>query len=421
MSIPAINTDMNIISALDDEPNDVGGLTPDQLKAKFDAGGNTLKTYINTILIPSITAEITAKISAAALASGNLPSGGTTGQALVKRSDGDYDAEWVIPDIDIPHGGTGGKTAAEARTNIGAISQVDLAAKVVPFVYNSYQMMMANYYDEKYTSYKKNLLFDGFLDAAGIASRSDALCHQSGELCLTSSGQGDLVSGLSSSYAANYLSRAFTASGNGRLTGVEFRFQSNYDTAYDGFPIDIVVSHGNTDNVISYTDYRQPNVGAYAVVDVSFTLDTPLDLLDGESYIVTIRKHLGVPSINLNLYTGLSDEYLGGTIHIAPEAGTEAAMTSVAHDIPACGTLAAWVRHSGGSVALSLTDSAGTVHSLTAGDTTDTVNLQTGAACKETAFSLNAAVPDGAAAVTLTVTLGTDAKAEVFDYGMALI
>ncbi|MCI2106855.1 MAG: hypothetical protein LKK00_09105 [Intestinimonas sp.] len=303
-----------------------------------------------------------------------------------------------------------------------AQAQADRAVKsLIPVSYNVYQLMLQSYYENKYTGYKKALLFDGFLDTAGIASRSDALCHQSGELCLTSSGQGDLASGLSSSYAANYLSRAFTASGNGRLTGVEFRFQSNYDTAYDGFPIDIVVSHGNTDNVISYTDYRQPNVGAYAMVDVSFTLDTPVDLLDGESYIVTIRRHSGVPSINLNLYTGLSDEYLGGTIHITPEAGTEAAMTSVAHTIPACGTLAAWVRHSGGSVALSLTDSAGTVHSLTADDTEDAVNLQTGDTCKETAFSLTNDIPEGNAALTLTLTRGDDSKMEVFDYGLILI
>lgn len=47
MAFTKITKDMNIIAALDDEPNDVGGLTAAQLKAKFDEGGLALKTFIN--------------------------------------------------------------------------------------------------------------------------------------------------------------------------------------------------------------------------------------------------------------------------------------------------------------------------------------------------------------------------------------
>ena len=42
--------DLDIIAALDDEPNDVGGLTAAQLKAKFDQGAKTLADYINDTL-----------------------------------------------------------------------------------------------------------------------------------------------------------------------------------------------------------------------------------------------------------------------------------------------------------------------------------------------------------------------------------
>ena len=38
-----LNGDLNIIQKLDDEPNDVGGLTSAQLKAKFDEAGNVIK------------------------------------------------------------------------------------------------------------------------------------------------------------------------------------------------------------------------------------------------------------------------------------------------------------------------------------------------------------------------------------------
>lgn len=47
--------DLDIIQKLDDEPNDVGGLTAAELKAKFDEAGNTIKKYINNTLLPGIS------------------------------------------------------------------------------------------------------------------------------------------------------------------------------------------------------------------------------------------------------------------------------------------------------------------------------------------------------------------------------
>lgn len=52
MSLPQLTTDLNIIQALDDEPNDVGGLSAAQLKAKFDEAVGYIKTYLNDTLIP---------------------------------------------------------------------------------------------------------------------------------------------------------------------------------------------------------------------------------------------------------------------------------------------------------------------------------------------------------------------------------
>lgn len=57
MAFEKFNKDMKIISALDDEPNDVGGLTAAELKAKFDEGGEAIKRYLNDTLIPAVIAE----------------------------------------------------------------------------------------------------------------------------------------------------------------------------------------------------------------------------------------------------------------------------------------------------------------------------------------------------------------------------
>lgn len=56
MSMERLTKDMNIIARLDDEPNDVGGLTAAQLKAKFDEGGVELKRYLNEVLLPALEA-----------------------------------------------------------------------------------------------------------------------------------------------------------------------------------------------------------------------------------------------------------------------------------------------------------------------------------------------------------------------------
>ena len=45
MALARFEKDMAIISALDDEPNDVGGLTAAELKAKFDEGGQAIKQF----------------------------------------------------------------------------------------------------------------------------------------------------------------------------------------------------------------------------------------------------------------------------------------------------------------------------------------------------------------------------------------
>lgn len=50
MALSKFTKDMGIIAALDDEPNDVGGLSAAELKAKFDEGGQALKEYLNNTL-----------------------------------------------------------------------------------------------------------------------------------------------------------------------------------------------------------------------------------------------------------------------------------------------------------------------------------------------------------------------------------
>ena len=54
MAITYFTEDLNIIQKLDDQPNDVGGLSADELKQKFDESCNRIKGFLNNSLIPEL-------------------------------------------------------------------------------------------------------------------------------------------------------------------------------------------------------------------------------------------------------------------------------------------------------------------------------------------------------------------------------
>lgn len=56
MALTEFQDDLNIIQKLDDEPNDVGGLTAAELKAKFDEAGLIIQNWLNTVLLPALVA-----------------------------------------------------------------------------------------------------------------------------------------------------------------------------------------------------------------------------------------------------------------------------------------------------------------------------------------------------------------------------
>jgi len=52
--LQTLNDDLNIIQKLDDEPNDVGGMSAQELKAAFDKAGNSIQGYLNDTLLPEL-------------------------------------------------------------------------------------------------------------------------------------------------------------------------------------------------------------------------------------------------------------------------------------------------------------------------------------------------------------------------------
>ena len=52
-----LTANLDIVQSLDDLPNTIGGLTAEQLKAKFDEAANLIKTYINEVLLAELASE----------------------------------------------------------------------------------------------------------------------------------------------------------------------------------------------------------------------------------------------------------------------------------------------------------------------------------------------------------------------------
>lgn len=113
MEFTKLSRDMGIIAKLDDEPNDVGGLSAAELKAKFDEAGNAIKTYLNETLLPELAAATASAMLGATMdgervsvqealdelktlgeKSGNVPALGSAGYVLRKVSDDTYDMKW---------------------------------------------------------------------------------------------------------------------------------------------------------------------------------------------------------------------------------------------------------------------------------------------------------------------------------------
>jgi hypothetical protein len=130
MAIRLLEEDLNIIAGLSDEPNDEEGLSAAELKARFDAGGNAIKDYINDTLIPDVGQEITDAVDGAFQSNGNMPLGGAAGDVLVKRTGEDLDAEFRSPGLVLTAAQTPVSAGTAAKLGLSEASAEDAVARL---------------------------------------------------------------------------------------------------------------------------------------------------------------------------------------------------------------------------------------------------------------------------------------------------
>lgn len=140
-ALKLLDIDLDIIAKLDDEPNDVGGLSGDALKREFDKSGNLIKRYINESLIPDIEYGLTKASQGAG------PSGGIDGETLkddsvddikIKSLDGKKIKRGTLPIESLPPESISREYLADDATKLkeedfpnGVVSQRALAPNSV--------------------------------------------------------------------------------------------------------------------------------------------------------------------------------------------------------------------------------------------------------------------------------------------------
>ena len=98
MALSKFEKDMAVIQKLDDEPNDVGGLTAAELKAKFDEGGEAVKKYLNDTLTPELEQGFSDKVSSSTTINGHP----LTGDVTITKSDVELGNVDNTSDLDKP-------------------------------------------------------------------------------------------------------------------------------------------------------------------------------------------------------------------------------------------------------------------------------------------------------------------------------
>lgn len=117
MAIGTLDTDLHVIQQLDDLPNAVGGLSADDLKAKFDEAGLAIQGYLNQTVVPAINGIVEETLPDGSVTTAKLDTGAVTNDKLANTSVGTsklYDS-----------------CVSTAKINDGAVTAAKLASNAV--------------------------------------------------------------------------------------------------------------------------------------------------------------------------------------------------------------------------------------------------------------------------------------------------
>lgn len=276
--------------------------------------------------------------------------------------------------------------------------------------YNIYNLLLQNEYEDKYTGYKKALLYDGFLDGDGVSATGGGLLlsEKGPTLCRTGQSSIDLGYGSTTNQSSSTTSSQ-TMTGAGRLTSFTFRIRNNQNEQRSTSIQWTVTVNGKE---VAAGTKSTGQAAAYATLAVTVSLSPNVFVGPEDVLTVDVRSS----SSGWQYYLSSGGSGLGGTFTITPVSGTTGSLTTVSLSLPACKEIIAWVRHTAGQVTFSAGGQA-----LEQVDTRETADVQ-GTACRETQFRLPGGLGAGSTQFQLGVTLNDEeTTALILDYGIVLL
>lgn len=153
MAIRRFDDDMSIVVALDDEPNDVGGMTSTELKMKFDEAGKRIQTYLNETLIPEMDGSLATKEEVHGIVLGQIPDGTITDEKLspdvMEKIDGKAD-DALSPELAAALGLDLAEEPQVADALWAVRNSVQIAGEYVKFFVTTMPSSSGTYYSVAY-------------------------------------------------------------------------------------------------------------------------------------------------------------------------------------------------------------------------------------------------------------------------------
>jgi len=287
MAITTLTTDLDIIAALDDEPNDVSGMTAAEAKAKFDEGPNDIKDYINGTMIPELDAV-------------HLPYDYTvTGGQTIKEAVEELTAG-VMPD--------GSVTEAKLTDEVAA--KLNLSQKNL---LNILQLKLQMALSASDIDAWSDLLADG---TAIDAANSQNVMLDGGAFKLLSISQSSGSGYYETGYSAALEKRAqtFTLLAGTIVTGVTISVRK-VGTPTDNITVGIYATSGGvpTTLIASTSTTLYGGTITTSPVDYTFNFDN-VTLTGGTMYAIVVGRSGANSSTNYYSITYSSGGYSGGTL-----------------------------------------------------------------------------------------------------------
>lgn len=310
----------------------------------------------------------------------------------------------------------------------------DIRRQLDPASYHIYQLMLQNYYDGKYTAYKKAMIFDGFQDASLVAAVTPGAYLDTAQKqvrILTQGAQnidtgfiqeagwtgsmdsdGGSCAWIGQSGGTYSKDTTLQPSGFGVLQSVTLRLA----VRNTGTPITVTITLLDGTKQLAVSQSATVNSTTFRDYTFAFTGGVSLDGL--KNYILRITN------VNQGYY--LKAMYIASRDKVAykavftPTNHTNGSIRTPAIQMGKSYTrVAAWARYSGG---LGITLNAGSTSRILTVGSSRSAQTMDGTACTETSYTLEDAPVSSDGNVTLALSLSVSGGSGIlYDYGIVFI